>query len=271
MKNKFSKTQKFSVKLRRDILKMAFTAKANSSHIGGSLSTVDILSVLFSEIIKIDKKNIKKKDRFLLSKGHSCLGYYAVLRQMGLLNEKDLYTFEKKKTVLLGHPVKNEKKGIEFSSGSLGMGLSIGVGLAIAYKKKGKNYKIYVLIGDGECNEGSIWEAAMCASHYGLDNLVVILDNNKFQQTGTNKFILDSLDLKKKWESFGWNAQRINGHSHKLLYDAFKSNHNKKPKILIANTIKGKGISFTEGNNDWHHSVLTKKNYDLALKELERS
>ena len=270
MKDNFSKIKKLSTQIKKDILKMAYFAKANSSHIGGSLSTVDILSVLFASIINIDKKKIYNKDRFFLSKGHACLGYYAILKYLGYIKDKDLETFEKKESILLGHPVKNAINGIELSSGSLGTCLSIAVGIAIAYKKKNKKNNIYVIIGDGECNEGSIWEAAMCSSHYNLDNLVVILDNNKFQQTGSNKLILNTSSLEDKWNSFGWNVVNADGHNHKNLLDSFNSKKIKnKPKIIIANTIKGKGISFIEGNNDWHHSILTEKNYYEALNELK--
>ena len=178
-------------------------------------------------------------------------------------------TFEKNDTNLLGHPVINRNLGIDFSNGSLGMGLSLGIGVAISSKKKKKNFNVYVIIGDGECNEGSIWEAAMAAPNFKLDNLYAIIDKNNFQQTGSNKEIMNVENLKDKWSSFGWYTTELDGHNIKYLQNFFKESKNiKKPKAIIANTIKGKGFSFSENNNDWHHSVLSKSFHETALKEL---
>lgn len=263
------KIKQFSKNLRLSILKMSFNAGANSSHFGGALSIVEILSTLFSSIMEIDGNKLTK-DRFVLSKGHACLAYYASLAEIGLIKKKDLLTFEKDNSKLLGHPVKNDKIGIDFSTGSLGMGFSSAIGVALAIKKKQKPYNVFVVLGDGECNEGSVWEGAMLAPNLKLNNLNVILDNNGFQQTGSNKDILNLLDLKKKWESFGWHVVEIDGHNIKKLYTTFldikKIN---KPKIVIAKTIKGKGFSFSENNNDWHHKVLSKSMYDQAMNELK--
>ena len=170
----------------------------------------------------------------------------------------------------MGHPIINKNKGIEFSTGSLAMGLSIGVGLAIAKKIKKTKNKVYVVIGDGECNEGAIWESAMSAYKYNLDNLVVILDKNNFQQTGSTKEIMDTFNLENKWQSFGWDVITIDGHNHQEIFNELKKDNKKDiPKILIANTIKGKGISLFENNNQWHHSVVSKKIFDEAIQELE--
>jgi len=221
--------------------------------------------------MKIDKKNPnwEQRDRFILSKGHACLAYYAALCEIGYISKEELKTFEKNDTNLLGHPVINRKLGIDFSNGSLGMGLSLGIGVAISSKKKKKFFKVYVVIGDGECNEGSIWEAAMAAPNYNLDNLYVIIDKNNFQQTGANKEIMNVDSLKDKWSSFGWHTTELDGHNIQELCNFFnKSEKIDKPKAIIANTIKGKGFSFSENNNDWHHSVLSKSFYDKAVKEL---
>ncbi len=268
------KIKNFSKKLKRNILEMAYNAGASSSHFGGALSILDITSVLFSHFLKIDQNNPQweDRDRFILSKGHACLAYYSALSEINFINKENLKTFEKDNSDLLGHPVINRKLGIEFSNGSLGMGLSIGIGVALAAKKKKKDYKTYVIMGDGECNEGSVWEASMAAPNFDLNNLTVIIDNNNFQQTGKNTEIMDVKDLKEKWQSFGWYVDEIDGHDISKLYDYFNQVKKiNKPKAVIAKTIKGKGFSFSEGNNEWHHAILTKKYYEQALNELNNS
>tara|TARA_B100001063_G_C16688670_1_gene515814 strand:+ start:124 stop:942 length:819 start_codon:yes stop_codon:yes gene_type:complete len=259
----------FSKKIRSKILDISLEAGASSSHFGGSLSTVDLLSVLYKKILKFDSKNPlwKKRDRFILSKGHACLGFYAILNELDFISDEELKLFEKNDSFLLGHPVLNKDKGIEFSNGSLGMGLSLGIGVAISFKKRNIENSVYVLIGDGECNEGSIWEAAMAASHFKLSNLTAILDNNNLQQTGSNNEIMSTKDLGLKWSSFGWNVLNIDGHDPKQIYDAYKF-QTEKPKLILAKTIKGKGFSFSENNNDWHHKILTKKQFEEAKKEI---
>lgn len=265
------KIKKLSFVLKKNILEMAYSAGANSSHFGGALSILDIIATLFSGFIKYDPKNPfwEERDRFILSKGHACLAYYSVLAEISFVKKEILKTFETDNSDLLGHPVMNRKLGIEFSNGSLGMGLSLGVGVALASKIKKKNYKTYVILGDGECNEGSVWEASMSASNYNLDNLIAIVDNNNFQQTGKNSEIMNVESLKEKWSSFGWETDEIDGHNIEKLFKYFTHmKENKKPKALIAKTIKGKGFSFSENNNTWHHSILTQKFYEQALEEL---
>jgi transketolase len=261
----------FALQVRKNILEMAVSAGSNSAHFGGALSITEIISTLFAYQMKIDKKNPlwEERDRFILSKGHACLAYYAALCEVGYISKEELKTFEKNDTNLLGHPVINRNLGIDFSNGSLGMGLSLGIGVAISSKKKGKNFRVYVIVGDGECNEGSIWEAAMAAPNFKLDNLYVIIDKNNFQQTGSNKEIMNVENLKDKWSSFGWYTIELDGHNVKDLHNFFKESKNiKKPKAIIANTVKGKGFSFSENNNNWHHSVLSKSFHEKALKEL---
>ena len=258
----------FAKNIRISILNMSLNAGANSSHFGGALSIVEILATLFSSVMNINGKKLTK-DRFILSKGHACLAYYATLSEIGLIKKKDLLTFEKNDTKLLGHPVKNDDIGIDFSTGSLGMGFSSAIGVALAIKKKKEPYNVYVVLGDGECNEGSVWEGALSAPNLELNNLNVIVDNNGFQQTGSNKNIMNLLDLKKKWESFGWHVEEVDGHNINNLNKIFlsiKKIH--KPKVIIAKTIKGKGFSFSEDNNEWHHKVLSKSMYDQAINEL---
>ncbi len=262
----------FSLEVKKNILEMALAAGASSAHFGGALSIVEIISILFAHQMKIDKKNInwEKRDRFILSKGHACLAYYAALCEIGYISKEELKTFEKNDSNLLGHPVKNTKLGIDFSNGSLGLGLSLGIGVALSSKKKKLNFNVYVILGDGECNEGSVWEAAMAAPNFKLDNLYVIIDKNNFQQTGSNKEIMNVENLKDKWSSFGWHTIELDGHNIENIIEFFKDSHKiKKPKAVIANTVKGKGFSFSENNNQWHHSVLTKSLYEKAIKEIK--
>ena len=271
--NEVEKIKDFAFAVRKNILEMALSAGASSSHFGGALSITEIVSTLFAYKMKIDKKNPnwEDRDRFILSKGHACLAYYSALCEIGYISKKELQTFEKNDTNLLGHPVINRKLGIDFSNGSLGMGLSLGIGVAISAKKRNKNFSVYVIVGDGECNEGSIWEAAMAAPNFQLKNLCVIIDKNNFQQTGSNQEIMNVENLKDKWTSFGWNTVEVEGHNVQELYNCFKDDEKiNKPKAIIANTIKGKGFSFSENNNDWHHSVLTKSFYEKAIKELSK-
>ena len=271
--NQIKNIKSFAFRVRKNILEMAVAAGAGSAHFGGALSIAEIVSTLFAYQMKIDKKNPKweERDRFILSKGHACLAYYAALCEIGYIANNELKTFEQNDTNLLGHPVINRNLGIDFSNGSLGMGLSLGIGVAISSKKKKKNFNVYVIVGDGECNEGSIWEGAMAAPNFNLDNLYVIIDKNNFQQTGSNKEIMNVGNLKDKWSSFGWHTVALDGHNVQELYNFFQEGKNiKKPKAIIANTIKGKGFSFSENNNDWHHSILSKSFYEKAIKELKK-
>ncbi|MDB3945453.1 transketolase [Gammaproteobacteria bacterium] len=259
-------------RLRRSILDMALEAGSSSAHIGGALSIVDVTAVLFGQIMRVNLKNPEwpDRDRYILSKGHACLAYYAALHDIGYISDRDRLSFEKTGSRLLGHPVMDRSIGIEFTNGSLGMGLGLGIGVALAGKKRHKNYRVFVVMGDGECNEGSVWEAAMAASHFKLGNLVVIIDRNRYQQTGSNSTVMDLGNLERKWRSFGWDCEEIDGHNYNEIYEALNKNRSKyRPVILIANTVKGKGVSFAEGDNAWHHSVLTKKMYDVAIGELK--
>ena len=272
-KNAVQNIKNFSNKIRTKILKMAYEAGASSSHFGGALSITEVMAVLFAHkmsIKKIDDRDWNIRDRFILSKGHACLAYYASLNIIGSISDDELKTFEKDNSSLAGHPVKNQDLGIEFSNGSLGMGLSIGIGLAISSKKRSTPFNVHVVLGDGECNEGSVWEAAMAAPKFKLDNLSVIIDRNNFQQTGSNDEIMSLGNLADKWESFGWEVSELDGHNIEKLKDYFDNiKNNKTPKVLIANTIKGKGFSFSENNNAWHHSVMTKTTYEQGIKELK--
>ena len=268
---KLDKIKNFAKDMRRNIIFTAYKAGSKSAHIGGALSVTDIIAVLYSDIINIKKKKYldDDRDRFILSKGHACLALYSALVVKKILKKKDLITFECDGSKLLGHPIINKKYGIEFSTGSLGMGLSLGVGVALAAKKKKKSFNTYVVIGDGECNEGSIWETTLSACQFKLDNLTIIVDRNNFQQTGSSNSILNLGNLKNKFESFGCSVLDVDGHNLQKIHNAFLvKNLTKKPKVIIANTIKGKGFKTFENNNVWHHSVITKSIYKEIQREI---
>ena len=261
-----------SKKIRKKCIDVAISKNPNATHLGGALSSIDILVMLYYEIMKYDvsKPEWELRDRFFLSKGHSILGYYSILSDLGYFSDEELYSYGQNLTKLPGHPVRNKSMGIEFTNGSLGMGLAVAIGHSIAAKRRNLNYHTYVLMGDGECNEGSVWEGAMAAPHFKLNNLTAIIDNNGLQQTGTNSEILKVDDFVKRFESFGWEAVEVDGHNHEELYRVLLVNESDKPRIVIAKTVKGKGFSFTEGNNSWHHGVMTMDLYNLALGELKQ-
>jgi len=258
--------------MRYKALKMAFSAGANGAHLGAGMSSMEILASLYGGIMKFDAKNprCKNRDRLIISKAHCVLSYYTALVQAGFIDDQDLDLFETNEGYLPGHPVMNEDKGIEFSGGSLGLGLSLGVGMALAAKKTEKDHRIFVILGDGECDEGSVWEAAMSAAHFKLDNLVAIIDRNRLQYDGETHDIMDLGDFNSKWQSFGWETTEIDGHNVAEIYDSLNGGRKTigKPYVVIANTVKGKGVSFMENRREWHHARLTKDQYDAAIKEL---
>jgi len=256
--------------IRKMCLDISYKINPRAVHIGGSLSCVDLLTALYFEVMKYDSKNPTwcDRDRFFLSKGHSVIGYYATLFMAGYFSKEILDSYGLNGTLLAGHPILNKNLGIEFTNGSLGMGLSVAIGHALAAKKRKKTYHTYVLMGDGECNEGSVWEAVIAAPHFKLDNLTVIVDRNGFQQTGANEEIMKMENMHLIFQSFGWHAIVIDGHDMVSICNALNQEINNKPKAIIANTIKGKGFSFIEGNNAWHHSVITKELYHTGLNEL---
>jgi transketolase len=266
--------EQMSKRMRKHVLDMALSAGASSSHFGGGLSIIEITATLYGAIMRLDRNNPEwsERDRFILSKGHGVLGYYTALAEAGFIPLEDLKAFEKTESYLFGHPVINREKGIEFSNGSLGMGLSLGIGVALAGRLRNRKYKVYVLMGDGECNEGSVWEAAMAASQFKLNNLVAIIDRNNFQQTGANSDIMSVGDLAAKWASFGWDVTEVDGHNVGELYDSLgKVSASGRPAAIIAHTVKGKGFSFSENDNAWHHAPLSKSQYELAVDELNKT
>lgn len=256
--------------MRHKILEISHTCNL-SAHLGGGLSMVEIMAVLYGRVLRYEPTNPRweNRDRFILSKGHGVLGYFSALLASGVIDEETYKTFQTNESDLIAHPVMNLDLGIESSNGSLGQGLSMGIGIALAAKKKQRDFNVYVYMGDGECNEGSVWEAVMSAAQLGLDNLTAIVDYNKLQSDGDARQIIDFADLAGKFKAFGWDVQEINGHEIAQIVDAFETPREPGcPRILVAHTIKGKGVSFMENNNEWHHNRLTKANYELALSEL---
>lgn len=260
---------------RLSCLKMARHADKEGAHLGGAFSCIEILVVLYRYAMHIDPKNLsdENRDRFIFSKGHGAPALYAVMAGLGIFSEDEVMTFKDSGSVLTGHPARNPDYGIEFSTGSLGQGLSLGVGSCLGMQRKSnKTSRVFVLLGDGECDEGSIWEAAMAASHYQLSNLTVIVDANGLQYDGAVGDVMSLGALTEKWRAFGWDTYEVDGHSISGLCSAFDSislrKQSGKPAVIIANTIKGKGISFMEGNRAWHHNRLTETLYQQALEEL---
>lgn len=256
--------------IRRDIIEAGYKC-GTSAHFGGGLSIVDLLGVLYQEYLRYSATNLNdpNRDIFILSKGHGVLGYFSVLKNFGFIPQEVFDTFQHNGSLLIAHPVLNHDIGIESSNGSLGQGLSFASGIALAAIKKKLDRRIFVLLGDGECNEGLVWESAMFCAEYDLGNLTAIIDSNGYQNDGAVHPSSQNL-LRDKWQSFGWNTIAINGHSISEIrqaYDRAVSTRD-KPLAIIAKTIKGHGISFMKHNNDWHHNLLTKKNYDIAMQEL---
>lgn len=256
--------------MRSDLLKMALAAKSQGAHLGGSLSLVEIMAALYGGVMNFDAKNptSENRDRLILSKGHGVMAQYAALKQTGLLTEEDLLTYKADETKAPAHPSLNLQSGIEFSSGSLGQGLSLGGGTALALKRKSNlSSRVFVILGDGESDEGSVWEAAMTAAHYRLNNLVAIIDRNHLQYDGDTETVLPLEDFAAKWRSFGWNVAECDGHSVKEITVALSGKQG-KPFALIANTVKGKGVSFMENMPQWHNGVLTQKLFEQAMAEV---
>ncbi len=256
--------------IRCDVLNMIY--HAGTGHIGGSLSSVDILVTLFYQVMNYDVENLgwEQRDRFILSKGHSCEGYYAILADCGFFSRKELEQYQKFNSLLGGHP-HSKIPGVEMATGSLGHGPSLAVGMALAGKMDHQAYRVFCLTGDGELAEGSIWEASMAAVQYKLDNLVWIIDCNGLQISGSTQKVMNTEPLAKRWLSFGWNVQEIDGHNFTEIMDALNKIpcEKGKPSLIIAHTIKGKGISFMEGNHVWHHRVPKADEYEQAIKELK--
>ena len=257
--------------IRIDIIDML--CQSGSGHSGGSLSMADVFAYLyFSGLLKLDPKNPKMidRDRIVLSKGHACPVLYAALAEKGYFDKKHLSTLRKFGSILQGHPDMKKTPGVDITTGSLGQGLSCAVGMAIGAKLDGLKSRVFAVVGDGECDEGQIWEAAMAAAHFKLDNLTVILDKNGLQIDGYTRDIMNTESLAEKWRAFGWEVLEIDGHDMEQIDSAIKqaSKINKKPVCIIANTLKGKGVSFMEDQCEWHGKTPSTEQREKAILEI---
>lgn len=247
---------------------------AGCGHPGGAFSSIDIMTALYFEALRIEPSDPQwsERDRFILSKGHSSIGLYTILHLRGFMDRETLLTFRQDNSRLCGHPDMHKVPGVEMSTGSLGHGLSVGIGLAIAGKLDGRDYRVFVLMGDGETQEGSVWEAAMAASHYGLDNLIGIVDRNRLQIDGFTEDVMSLEPYRMKWEAFGWAVREIDGHDFSDICGALNGVPFAKgrPSLILAHTTKGKGISFMENQPEWHGKPLKDEYAAIARTETQR-
>jgi len=266
------KLKKIANEIRKESI--IVTHRAQSGHPGGSLSEADLLAALYFYKLRINSKkpNWEERDRFVLSKGHACPAYYAALSMKGFFDKKELETFRRINSRLQGHP-ELKTPGVDFAGGSLGQGVCFANGIAIAGKLDNKDYRVYVLIGDGEAQEGAVWEAAMAASHHQLDNLIVILDKNQVQETGKTKNVMNIDPAPEKWKAFGFEVFDIDGHDIKQIVETLdRADKIKgKPVMIVANTIKGKGVSFMELNSKFHGKAPNDEEFKQAIEELSKN
>ena len=276
MSSNISLIERQSAAMRRNVIEMGYSAGERGAHFGPALSSIEIVACLFFGVMNHDPQNpdMPARDRFVQSKGHACLSYYAALVEAGYIPKEDMYSFKADESYLSGHPSRNLQHGIEISSGSLGNGFSIACGMAKAAKIKKEKHKVFCLVGDGECNEGLIWEAAMNGAKNHLDNLIAIVDKNGVQLAGKTCEIMD-LDIISVWKDFGWEVLVVeNGNDVSAVLNGLntmKKSTSGKPHVIIAKTTKGKGISFMEGSLSWHARPMGKDHYKQAVAELEKA
>ena len=254
---------------RRDIVDMLYACQ--SGHPGGSLSCVEMLQALYENVMRYDPKDPKwpERDRLVLSKGHACPALYAILADKGFFPREELKNLRQLGSILQGHPDMNKCPGIDASTGSLGQGASWAVGFALAGKRPGHDFRVYCITGDGESQEGIIWESAMAAAHYHLDNLTVLLDHNGLQIDGPNDKVMDLGDICAKYEAFGWETFTVDGHDVDAITEALKRPSAGKPRFICCNTVKGKGVSFMENQVGWHGKPMDQAAYETAIRDLE--
>ena len=264
--------ERTAIQMRFDLLEMIGVGKAG--HLGGSASLAEIVACLYFHKMRFNPRELKdaNRDRFLLSKGHAVLIQYAALTELGVIPREELRKVKTLKGVLQGHPDMVSTPGIEAVTGSLGQGLSIGLGMALALRLDSRTSRVFVIMGDGELAEGQLWEAAMAASCYRLDNLVGIVDRNRVQATGPTKEVFDIPAIEKKWEAFGWHVLNVDGHDVEGILDALDAAESLKgaPTVIVADTVKGKGFSFAENNADFHNGILTDELFARGLADLQR-
>lgn len=260
-----------ALRIRRRIIDMTYRTGKTGAHLGGSLSMAELLAGLYAGVIRFSANDPKweGRDRVILSKGHAAMALYAAMTEAGIIEETELDSFKRDGSRLGGHPSLNGLPGIEFASGSLGQGLSLGVGVSLALKKKkNQDSRVFVFLGDGECDEGSVWEAAAAAAQFRLDNMIAVVDMNSIQYDGYTKDILDLSPMEQKWGDFGWKVLSIDGHNMEEVLNAYE-HISDRPLAILAHTVKGKGISFMENNWLYHNAALSKEQYEQAIAELE--
>ena len=270
---KISMLKERAKQLRKTAVTMIY--EAQSGHPGGSLSAADMVAALYFSEMHIDPQNPNwaDRDRFVLSKGHVCPILYSALGILGYFPESVLHTLRQEGSMLQGHPSMVKCPGIDISTGSLGQGAACAVGMALAGKRDGKDYRVFTMVGDGEINEGIVWEAMMCANKYKLDNYIMLFDNNGLQLDGTTDQIMPGLDMSKKAADFGFDVYEIDGHDMEQILDTFdkiRAAKNGKPKFINAHTVKGKGVDYMENSLDWHGKAPNKEQYESAMEQLER-
>jgi len=272
--DKIEKLKQTAVTIRKDIIEMSYRC-SRAAHPGPALSCADIVTALYFDVMNFDPDHYSDpdRDRFILSKGHACPAQYAALTELGLVSKAEYPKLRHTDALLQGHPTYRKTPGVDMTAGSLGNGLGIGLGMAYYQKISGSDSRVYVILGDGEINEGTVWEAVMCAPSLKVGNLVAVVDINGFQSCGACKDILPTPDLKGIWSGFGWKVLEIDGHDMAQILDAFDQAKNSPevPTVILARTVKGKGVSFMENNNAWHQHVLTEEQFEQAMKELEVS
>lgn len=261
--------QILSKMLRLKALEMALHAGKNGAHLGGGLSVIEIMAALYGNVMDVSSTNPfnPERDRLVVSKGHCVLAYYAVLHHFGFLSDEELAGFEVNGSSLHGHATRDVSMGVEFSGGSLSLGVPFGVGMAMAARREARKSRIFVLVGDGECDEGLVWEASMAAANFKLDNFTLIVDANKLQYDGLTTEIMDKGSLSEKFRAFGFFVLDVDGHDVDSLVKAFEADNQGRPKAVVAHTVKGKGVSFMEHKREWHHSVLSASQYQQAVAE----
>ncbi len=264
--------QAMAITIRCDIIEMIATAKAG--HPGGSLSATDVVTALYFRVMRLDPQNPDwpDRDRFILSKGHACPVWYAALAERGYFDRSHLGTLRQLNSILQGHPDMHKTPGVDMTAGSLGHGLSVGLGMALSGKLRQKDYHVWVVIGDGESQEGSIWEAAMAAAKWKLDNLTAILDRNHLQNDYCVDIEMPIEPLADKWRAFGWHVVEVDGHDMEEIVEALEASKAStgKPTMIIAHTVKGKGVSFMENVADWHGKAPCQEEAEIALEEIRR-
>lgn len=267
---KIDRAHELSNEMRVVALEMAKHVGKAGTHLGGGFSAIEIIATLYGAIlnIKVDNPVWEERDRFVTSKRHCYLASYSALYLLGFIDKEQLMTFHDNGGVMAGYPW-NPNLGLDFSGGSLGMGLSVGIGMALTAKRYKKKYNTYVLLGDGECNEGAIWEGFMAAVKYKLDNLIAIIDYNRMQFDGTNDDVMSVSPLKEKLIAFGWETLEVNGHSIEELHRAFLASHKNKPLAIIADTVKGYGLPSIENRAESHHTFLREEDYEYMMSMIE--